>query len=283
MRFAIGLPNVGEYGDPQVLLELAVAAEQAGWDGVNVWDHLLYHHRSWPVADPIVSASAIATATRSVRIGLLMLALPRRRPWKLAKELATLDRLSNGRLVAGFGLGSMASEYSAFGEDTDPKLRAEKLDEGLEIVDGCLRGASVSFPGRHYQVDDVQLLPASVQQPRLPIWVAGRWPNRAPFRRAARWDGVLPVHADFGKGETMPPDAVVDIRDYVVGHRSTTEGFDLAVEGMTARGSVDAGRLAGYERAGVTWWVEALGWWRGDVNAAMQRIREGPTRPDNVP
>lgn len=280
MRFAVGLPNVGEYGDPQVLLELAVAAEESGWDGVNVWDHILYHDRSWPVTDSIVAASAMATATHSVRIGLLMLALPRRRPWKLAKELATLDRLSNGRLVAGFGLGSMASEYSAFGEDADLKVRAEKLDEGLQIVDRCLRGGTVSFRGRHYQVDDVRLLPEAAQYPRLPIWVAGRWPNRAPFRRAARWDGVMPVHVDFGKGETMPPEAVNDIRDYVVRHRSTTERFDLAIEGMSDRGRVDIERLARYERAGATWWVEALGWWRGDVGAAMQRIREGPTRPD---
>lgn len=275
MRFAIGLPNVGEYGDPQVLVQLAVAAEEAGWDGVHLWDHILYHERSWPIADPIVAASAIAAATRTVRIGLLMLALPRRRPWKLAKELATLDRLSNGRVVAGFGLGSMDTEYTAFGEEADLKVRAEKLDEGLQIVDQCLRGEAVTFRGRHYQVEDIQLLPAPIQH-AVPIWIAGRWPNRAPFRRAAQWDGVMPVHADFGKGETMPPEVLSDIRDYIAHHRSTTEEFDLAIEGTTDSGRADTVRLRTYERTGVTWWVETLGWWRGDVDATMQRIRAGP-------
>ena len=283
MRFAVGLPNVGDFGDPATLVELARSAERSGWDGVFVWDHLLYHDPSWPVADPIVVASAIAVATERVRFGVLMLALPRRRPWKVAKELATMDRLSGGRLIAGVGLGSMDAEYAAFGEAADLRVRAERLDEGLEVLTRCWSGEEIAFEGRHHDVSGARMLPTPLQRPRVPIWVAGRWPNPAPFRRAARWDGMMPVHAEHGRGETMPVEAVAAIRDDIAARRGSMEGFDLALEGRTDPGEADSGRLAAYARAGVTWWVEALGWWRGDPDAARRRIEAGPTPLASTP
>lgn len=277
MRVAIGVPNVGPFGDPELLVELAVAAEAAGWDGWFLWDHLLYRDPTWPVADPTVTVAAVAAATERLRLGILMVALPRRRPWLVAKQLATLDRLSGGRLVTGFGLGSLDEEYAAFGEDPDLRDRAARLDEGLEVVARSWRGETFSYAGRHHRVTDVRMLPTPVQTPRPPVWLAGRWPNRAPFARAARWDGVMPIHADFGQGRTMPPATVAEVADTIRSTRGTLDGFDIALEGATAA-TEDPDRLATYAEAGVTWWVEALGWWRGDVDAARARVAAGPVR-----
>src|SRR5437763_9280293 len=135
VRCAVGLPNVGDYGDPSLLVELAKRAEDSGWDGVFIWDHVAYRQRGWPVADPYVTVSAIAAVTRRIRLGVLVSALARRRPWKFARETATLDVLSRGRLVGGIGIGSQPhEELAAFGEDPDPRIRGARIDEGLVIL-----------------------------------------------------------------------------------------------------------------------------------------------------
>jgi alkanesulfonate monooxygenase SsuD/methylene tetrahydromethanopterin reductase-like flavin-dependent oxidoreductase (luciferase family) len=179
----VGLPNVGEYGDPRLLVDLAQRAESAGWDGVFVWDHVAYRERGWPVADPYVTMAAIAATTARVRLGVMVSALARRRPWKLAREIASLDVLSGGRIVVGAGLGSQAhEEFAAFGEDPDPRVRAERLDEGLDILVGLLSGEPFAYRGRHYSVAETIFRPRALQVPRPPIWIAGRWPARRPFQ-----------------------------------------------------------------------------------------------------
>jgi probable F420-dependent oxidoreductase len=281
VRFAVGLPNVGSSGDPGLLVELAGEAEAAGWDGFFVWDHLLYHDREEPVADPTVVVAAVASATSSIRLGVLVTALPRRRPQKVAREMASLDVLSRGRVVFGAGLGSMDEEYAAFGEDPDLRSRAGRLDEALDVVTGLWSGEPFSYPGRYHQVDDVVMRPKPVQQPRVPVWIAGRWPARAPFRRAARWDGVMPTHHRYGKGETMPPDELSAALAYVARHRrGGLADFDVALEGRTdgTDPARDMERVRAYEAVGLTWWVEALGWWRGSVEALRARVLEGPPR-----
>jgi alkanesulfonate monooxygenase SsuD/methylene tetrahydromethanopterin reductase-like flavin-dependent oxidoreductase (luciferase family) len=283
MRFAVGLPNVGPFGDPALLVELAVTAERSGWDGVFLWDHLLYHDPAWPVADPTVTVSAMAAVTRTVRLAVLMVALPRRRPWKLAKEFATLDQLTGGRMILGAGLGSMDREYAAFGEDPSLRERARRLDEGLAVLDACWSGAPAVLHGEVFRIDAVDMHPLPVQRPRIPIWVAGRWPNPAPFRRAARWDGVMPIHADHSRGRTMPPGLVAEIRDHVAAMRPAGAAFDLALEGATAERTGDDARLQAYAAAGVTWWVEAMGWWRGGPDAARDRIVAGPPTASSPP
>lgn len=277
---AVGVPNLGTFGDPALLVKLARAAEEAGWDGFFVWDHLLYRDPEWPVADPTVVVSAIAARTERIRLGVLVTALARRRVAKVAKETATLDRLSAGRLVFGVGLGSLPAEFSAFGEPADPRQRAARLDESLEVLDRLWTGEPVTFAGDHVTATDVMMRPAPVQQPRIPVWCAGRWPNKAPFRRAARWDGVMPTHTDYGLGQTMPPDELSAVVRYVRAHRDIEAPFDVVLEGRTDGSAADRGaaQVAPYVEAGLTWWIEALGWWRGTPADAMARIRQGPPR-----
>jgi alkanesulfonate monooxygenase SsuD/methylene tetrahydromethanopterin reductase-like flavin-dependent oxidoreductase (luciferase family) len=282
VRFAIGLPNVGAYGDPGLLVELGSTAEQSGWDGVFIWDHVAYREPGWPVADPQVAVAALAASTKQVRLGVVMVALPRRRPWKVARELASLDVLSGGRATFGAGLGSQAlQEYEAFGEQGDAKVRAERLDEALEVVVGLWSGAPFTYQGKYYTVTNGQFLPRPVQQPRIPVWIAGRWPARRPFARAARWDGVFPTHVDVGHAQTMSPVQLEDIVTYTLSQRNpSADPFDVIIEGHTdaADSSSEARRIADYEDVGLTWWVEKLGWFRGSVDDMRQRIQAGPPR-----
>jgi len=280
MRYAVGVPNVGDYGDPRLLVELARDAEAAGWDAVLLWDHVAYRRRGWPVADPIVTLTAVAAATSRVRIGTLAAAIPRRRPWQLARETATLDVLSGGRLILGVGLGSQADEeYTAFGEDGDAHARAARLDEGLAILTGLWTGAPYSHDGRAYRVAENVFLPRPVQLPRIPVWIAGRWPNRPPFRRAAHWDGVVPTHADVDHAGTMTPAQLDEIVRYTSAHRSAGLGpLEVVVEGHTGGRdrAADHDRVAALQAAGLTWWVEKLGWFHGPIAEARERVAAGP-------
>jgi alkanesulfonate monooxygenase SsuD/methylene tetrahydromethanopterin reductase-like flavin-dependent oxidoreductase (luciferase family) len=273
-RCAVGLPNVGDYGDPVLLVELAQQAEASGWDGVFIWDHLAYDP-GWPVADPYMTVAAIAAATTRIRLGVLISALARRRPWKLARETATLDLLSGGRLVVGVGLGSRPDqEFTAFGEDPDPVVRAERIDEGLDIMLGLWSGEPFSYRGRHYVVEESTFLPTPVQRPRPPVWVAGRWPARRPFRRAARYDGVFPTFVGVGDAERPTPEQLREVVDYTVAHREGDGPFDIVVEAQSE--GPDPDRVAAYAEVGLTWWIEKLGWFRGTVDHTRRRISEGP-------
>lgn len=274
VSFAVGLPNVGEFGDPSVLASLAVDAEAAGWDGVFMWDHVLYREPTWPVADPTVTIAAMAAATSHIRLGVMVTALPRRRPWKVAREVGSLQRLAGNRVIFGAGLGSMPSEMSAFGEPASDRERAQRLDEGLEILARLWSGQPVTYHGDHLRVENVRMVP----EVHVPVWVAGRWPNRGPFRRAARFDGVFPTHTDYGKGQTMPPDDLARVLAEVSAHRDPGLGpIDVALEGATEPGEHD--QVERYAEVGLTWWVEALGWWRGGIQHARQRVLAGPPGP----
>jgi alkanesulfonate monooxygenase SsuD/methylene tetrahydromethanopterin reductase-like flavin-dependent oxidoreductase (luciferase family) len=254
MKFGIYLPNFGPYGNARVLSELAMQAEKAGWDGFFIWDHI---NRYWAtdVADAWVALSAIAVRTERLRIGALITALPRRRPWKVAREAATLDQLSNGRLVLGVGLGSSGGadvEWANFGEEMDLKKRAGMLDEGLEIVKGLWSGEPFAFEGKYYQVKESQFLPRPVQSPRIPVWVAGNWPNKAPFRRMARWDGMVP--------QTNPTvdENITDLREaiqFTHALRKTNDPFDVAYSAPPAKAAEQSKE---YEAAGVTWLLVQL-------------------------
>ena len=205
MLYAIDSPISGDYSDPRLLGELAYLAEQSGWDGFFIWDHLSLEGTQ-PIVDPWVALSVMAARTERIRIGTAVTPIPRRRPWRLARETASVDRLSGGRLTLGVGLGEPAdSEYERFGEDGSLKTRAAKLDEGLDVLTGLWSGEPFSYHGEHFRVEGARFLPRPVQQPRIPIWVGGQWPNRPPWRRAARWDGVYPIYWQ-GEVNAMTPE-----------------------------------------------------------------------------
>ena len=179
MKFAIDVAPFDELADPRLLAELAATAEERGWDGFFVWDHVVYRAPVRAVLDPWVALAAIACATSRVRIGTMITPLSRRRVHKLARETVTLDQLSAGRLTLGVGIGSARNnELEPFGEVADPRERAVMLDEGLAQL-------------TRYWSGDFQ--PVPVQQPRIPVWVAAEWPHRRPVRRAAKWDGLFPT------------------------------------------------------------------------------------------
>ena len=258
MRFAIDLPNFGEYSDPHVLAELARASEDAGWDGCFIWDHIQVE-RSVPVADPWVALAAMALVTRRIRIGPLVTPLFRRHPWKVARETVTLDHLSGGRLALGVGLGSdMFGEISAFDGPVDDRRRAEMLDESLAIVTGLWGGESFSFNGKHFRVNNARFLPTPLQLPRIPIWIAGSWPKKLPFRRAASYDGVVAVRGDFQSA--LSPAQVSDLVAYIRRFRSTDSVFDVLQFGETPGQNKTQDReiVAPYATAGSTWWIESV-------------------------
>jgi alkanesulfonate monooxygenase SsuD/methylene tetrahydromethanopterin reductase-like flavin-dependent oxidoreductase (luciferase family) len=284
--FAVGLPNRREYADPRVIAELAGLAELRGWDGVFVWDHLVDVEPSedggLPVTDPWIALAAAAAVTERVRLGPMVTPLARRRPWKVARETVALDLLSNGRLVFGVGLGAHADEeFAAFGDPADARVRADLLDEGLDIIESLWSGRPVAHDGERYQVSTPGFRPGPVQRPRIPIWIAGTWPNRRPFRRAARYDAVFPTRVGVGHAEMMPPGDLADIVAYVSAHRAPDAGaFDVAMEGQTSGvdTAADAQVVGAYVAAGLTWWVEKLGWFRGDIETVRARIDAGPPR-----
>jgi alkanesulfonate monooxygenase SsuD/methylene tetrahydromethanopterin reductase-like flavin-dependent oxidoreductase (luciferase family) len=223
---AIFVAPFGELSEPRALARLAAEAEAAGWDGFFVWDHLVYSAPVTDVADPWIAMAAIACATERVRIGALVTPTPRRRVHKLARETVTLDRLSGGRLVLGVGIGGDGhGEFARFGEEPDPRERARRLDADLERL--------AELWGGEFQ-------PAPVQQPRIPVWVAARWPNRRPVRRAQRWDGLFPI-------DLPGPEALAELAAEV------GDGLELVV---TEPAGSD---FAPWEAAGATWCLTGFG------------------------
>ena len=287
MRFAVYAPCFGPLADPAAVAALAVDAEAAGWDGFFVWDHLaMWWNRSEPVGDTSIALAAIAVATSRIRFGPLVTPLPRRRPHKVAREAVALDHLSGGRLILGVGLGSNRHEFEDLGEEEGLRARAGTLDEALEVLTGLWSGEPFEHRGSRYRVSG-QFLPRPVQRPRIPIWVAGSWPKRAPFRRAARFDGALAVLAEPGPFNT-PPETVREIRDFVSGFRDPAAPFDIFVVNGNPQWDPDrdGAEVARYAGTGLTWWGEGIdpfrfGWEPGGTwpaSAIRERILAGPPR-----
>jgi len=279
LRFGVLVPNFGNCcGSPRELAELAVEAENSGWDGFFIFDHILYSNEQHvPLADPWVALAAIAMNTKRMRIGPLVTPLPRRRPWKLARETVSIDHLSNGRLTFSVGLGDPADvEFTSLGENSEDRVRAEKLDEGLEVLTGLWSGEPFSYLGKHYRVRNVQFLPRPLQSPRIPIWVAGRWPRRTPFLRAARWDGVFPL--GLARGSKLNPDEIRNVLSFIRNHRADQSPYDLVTTSGDSGQVVDNELLREYAAAGATWWMADLRRWCNSREELGIRIRKGPPR-----
>jgi len=277
MKFGLEVPTTGAYADARVQAQLAMEAEAAGWEGFFLWDALVVGAEA--IIDPWIALTAIALQTARIKIGLLALPLPRHRPWLVARQLANLDQLSAGRVICIAGLGDAEQSFTAFGEDGSAQIRAKKLDEGLAILAGLWGHEPFSFAGEYYTLKDVTLRPKPVQSPRIPLWAVGGWPHRAPFRRAARWDGVCVkgIHLDTGEVST-----VEEFREgvaYLRAQRTSDAPFEIALSGAeTPLDQEQAGEMVRpFQESGATWWIE--GGYSLSLDAFRERIRSGPPRP----
>lgn len=271
MRYGISISTLGGYAEPGRVVEAARAAEAAGWEGLFVWDHVAY---VWdvPSADPWVVLAAVAQVTVRLRLGTAVTPLPRRRPAVVAGAVATLDRLSAGRMIFGVGLGGVPKEFSAFGEPALTGVRAAMLDEGLEVVTGLWSGRRVTYAGRFYQVDAVTMAPLPVQRPRVPVWIGGA--SAAARRRAARWDGWVISCANETGTMVIPPDSIAAEAAAVTVLRPDGNPFDIAVTGVSAGPGDDVPDA--YAQAGATWWLESIHERRGSHAGMLDRIKAGP-------
>ncbi|MFX0169529.1 MAG: LLM class flavin-dependent oxidoreductase [Candidatus Hodarchaeota archaeon] len=278
MKFGINLvcfPNLNDRWTPDFYIQCASLAEESGWDGVFIWDHIwAYWEGESPTFDPWILLAGMASHTDEVRLGPMVTPLARRRPWKLARETVTLDHLSDGRLILGIGLGGEAKEFSLFGEDANPIVRAEKLDEALTILKGLWTGKPFQFRGTHYQLEEVTFTPPPIQKPRIPIWVAGYYPNTKPFQRAAEFEGVFPT-AEWGVD--FSPSELEQVLRIIQRYRSNLDQFDVVVSPnpLTDENEL-CESIRKWAEAGATWWLDILSSWRGSASQILRRIEQGP-------
>jgi alkanesulfonate monooxygenase SsuD/methylene tetrahydromethanopterin reductase-like flavin-dependent oxidoreductase (luciferase family) len=279
VRYGLALPTGGECGDPRFLVELGERAEAAGWEALFPEDYVLYQgDPAAPTAPTWPVLAALAMRTSTILLGVAVTPLTRRRPWNVAREVAAVDQLSEGRAILGVGLGDVGDHVAAdasfthFGEERDARRRGAMLDEALEIVAGLWTGEPFSFRGEHYSVDEVTFLPRAVQRPRPPIWIGGGWPNRKPVERALRWDGSFLYNA---KHAPLPPEAVSDLRA-----RAGDRPWTIAVGGSPRRDDWEAERehIAAVRAAGADWWCE----WAPPADRETMRavVDRGPLRAD---
>ncbi len=269
MKFGFVVP----WGDADDVGDLAAAAEEAGWDGLFVWEPV------WGV-DAWIALGLAAVRTTRIRLGTLLTAPSRRRPWELASQVATVDRLSDGRVTLSVGLGALDSGFEAFGEECDRRTRAELLDECLDVMCGLWGGQPFSYDGHHYQVQPTEF-PAighTVQTPRVPVWVVGALGRDKSMQRALRWDGIIPqvLGGDGGEARLPDLDEVAALRRQI-DDADTDRDVDIVIEGSIAEHSP-----AAYAAAGATWWIESMWEAMGEhspVTAAYDRLALGPPRP----
>lgn len=266
LRSAIWLPLFNELADPRTVARLAADAEEAGWHGFFVWDHVNWREPVRQVADAWIVLAAIATATERLRLGPMVSTLARRRPAKVARETATLDQLSGGRLTLGVGIGGdrFGGELSKLGEELDDRRRGQMLDESLEILAAAWSGEPVHHRGEHYLVDDIAFLPRPVQRPGVPVWAAGFPGNLKPIRRAARLDGFFPANLEH-------PDQLAEVVATLTDLRGgDLDSYDVAI-GLPI--GVDP---EPFEAAGATWWLPEI-----EPGAPLDTvrgvIRDGPS------
>ncbi len=245
--------------DPRVIGDLAAAAEAAGWDGFFVWDHLQYGERITAIADVWTCCAAVAMSSERLLFGPMVTPLARRRPQVLARQAASLAVLSGGRFVLGLGLGDDGlAEFSAFGDEPDPKVRGRMLDEGLEVLTGLLSGRPTDHEGDRYTARDVRFRPA----PPVPIWMAGRFGNRAPLRRAAGYDGFFVIGLDG------PED--LDQVTAELGEHKPAPGFDVVVDLLPHQ---DPGP---WLDRGASWVLTRVGPFDLDLGEARGIVEAGP-------
>jgi alkanesulfonate monooxygenase SsuD/methylene tetrahydromethanopterin reductase-like flavin-dependent oxidoreductase (luciferase family) len=260
LKFGLSFPNAGP---ADRLVAAGQAAEASGWDAVFFWDHIqLVRAMNLDLHDPWVLLGALAQTTSRVRLGAIVTPLPRRRPWKFAREVITLDHLSHGRVIVGAGLGFPPdSDFAVFGDEADERIRGAQLDEALTLAAALWSGEDVAFHGEHFQAD-ARFSPVPVQRPHPPVWIACSWPKRAGVVRARRWQGIVPISAE---GEPLSPAAIAEL---VAALGPVSDGFDVVAALAPGHSAAD------YERAGATWLIESRwpdGDWFAELEAAAAR------------
>ena len=272
MHYGIEVVPFGSYSNPRAVVRLAQAAEATGWEGIWIWDHVLF---PWGAGDPWITLAAVATATRHMKLCTGVAPVPRYRPHLLARMLAGLDLLSEGRVIFGAGLG-IAPDFTPFGEPGDAAIRAAMTDEGLDLLTRLWSGESITHHGRYYTAEAVQLAPAPVQRPRIPIWIGGD--SQAALRRAAQWEGWIIGTVNEQCEITKSPAQVAAQVAVIRRHRSEDAhaAFDVAVDGVSQAGDGDMARA--YEQAGATWWFECIFGSRGTEEEMLRRVEAGPPR-----
>jgi hypothetical protein len=258
---------------------IAVEAERAGWDGFFIGEAI------WSI-DAWLTLAAAAVQTQCIRLGTMVTPMPLQTPWKLAAESATLDHLSNGRAIVSLGMGAVWMGWQGFPDvPADIHTRAELLDEGIDLLDAFYRGKPFDYAGKHHHLkltllDEMHYPPPPVQQPRVPIWVVGVWPRKKSMQRVLKCDGLIPhLMNDEGKFIDVTPAALREMKHYVDANRTAGTPFDFVIEGSTRdedAAQIDA-RLAEWQDAGATWWMETLFGMRDDEIAEI--VRNGPPRP----
>lgn len=297
MKYALEINMSGKHGDPKTVGELAHLAEKSGWDGIFLEDYVYFEDldSGTPLEtyDPWVELAVIASKTEHIRIGTELTPLSRRRPWKVAREALTLDHLSNGRMTLTAGLGGLLDDmidkgFSNFGEVIDAKIRAEILDESLEIIDGLWLGKPFGYSGKHYKIKPITFLPTPIQKPRIPIWIGGFYPRKGPMRRAARWDGFCPAStAKFEKngwkGVPMTLSDVISMKEFIYNLRKDKAvPFDIVLGGNTRADDWKKEKelRSQYIDASPSWWVEYVPQSFIGSDSAQTIIKTGPIRVD---
>jgi hypothetical protein len=276
LKYGLYVPNFGKASHPLNLVKVAGEAEKHGWDGFFLWDHIVEWKRKVLLSDSFTVLAGIAAGTERIRIGTTVTPLPRLKPWLAARQTATVDQLSGGRMILGVGLGTEeTTDYARFGEKAEDKVLGEMLDESLEIITGLWSGKRFKHRGKYYRIGETVFLPRPVQRPRIPIWVAGFWPRKKPFLRAARWDGTIPLRLPV---RLLEPRDVREIMSFIEKHRTGKGPFDLVNIGWTTGRNRrrDSEKVGEYSDMGATWWLESLYTKRDSPLGMLARVRAGP-------
>jgi alkanesulfonate monooxygenase SsuD/methylene tetrahydromethanopterin reductase-like flavin-dependent oxidoreductase (luciferase family) len=264
-------------GDARTVADLAQQAEAAGWDGFFLPEPV-WHNDAW------ICLTAAAMCTQRIRLGTMLTPLPRMRPWRVASQTATLDNLSNGRVILSLGIGWLLYGYQAFlDEATDRRTRTELLDEGIDLLTLLYRGEPFTYSGKHYHVDLTKLdpmyyPPRPVQQPRPPLWTVGVWPRRKSMQRVLKCDGLIPAKMNpAGEFVQVQPEDLREMRDYISANRQLETPFDYLAEGETGGLSKEQAteRIGPWQAAGATWWMEA-GLFGKPQEQILERLHQGP-------